>query len=82
MGLDITCHSVCGEQLSNETCRGFSGCRWSRLVSDDVTHACLPAEAGGGESTIWVGVVLSLVAGTQNSVALPVYSLRVLAVSA
>jgi hypothetical protein len=67
MGLDVTCHSVCGKQLSNETCSVFSGCRWATLAGDtSALGACSPAEAGGGESTIWVGIVLSLVAGARQ----------------
>lgn len=127
MGLDITCHNVCGQQLSNETCSAYSGCRWysvgkpSALLqcgfSGEIVLAdprrrticaryagasqpmpihkaqlhckqavcshlpvtnfgpagshpgqfeCSPSESGGGKSTIWIGVVLSLVAGTHR----------------
>jgi len=57
MGLDYTCHQVCGKQISNETCSSFSGCRWD--TEHDV-YSCMPGEAGGGKSTIWIGVILSL----------------------
>lgn len=80
MGLDVTCHSVCGEQLSSETCIGFSGCRWDDAGAD---AQCLPAEAGGGATTIWVGVVLSLVAGVPHWLSMrAIFGLHVLALSA
>ena len=54
MGLDITCHNVCGLQESPAACEAFSGCRWAAEPG-----TCGPGEAGGGKSTVWIGVVLS-----------------------
>jgi len=48
--------------LSNETCSVFSGCRWDIAGGDAAVYSCTPGEAGGGKSTIWIGIILSLVA--------------------
>ena len=55
-GLDITCQNVCGKQLTNATCTAFSGCRWA------LDGVCTTGGDVGGPATIWIGVVLSLVA--------------------
>ena len=58
MGLDITCVNACAEQQSNATCEAFAGCRWLPAKAE-----CVSAEDASGKSTLWIGVVLSLVAG-------------------
>ena len=58
MGLDVTCVNACAEQQSNATCEVFAGCRWLPTKAE-----CVSAEDASGKSTLWIGVVLSLVAG-------------------